>query len=174
MSNMKELMNIYNKQHMEFSKKKNIYKKNKGSLHFNDLINLSNDDKLKLLFKYCGQDFLNNELLKLEFYNFYPNNKQKLKLTEVFTLTQKIINKYQWKAGGFFIDDLEWILENKDDNYVLKNTIDNLDSRDNDTINFMKNICRIINGHVSNYKLNFDIQEDTVNKISRLLFYVEK
>jgi len=88
-------------------------------------------NKLKdLLIKTSDEKEIKRKLLSFELKNLKPKKKN-MKLMEYKKEAKKILEKYQWKAGGYNLDDIEWNIHTiesteydvKDNEILLENTI---------------------------------------------------
>ena len=90
----------------------------------------------------------------------------------------KIINRYHWKAGGFKIEDSEWILHKHDsklydvlsNELLFENTLDRSDVDDEETERYMDHLTRHLNYLSKNIEVEYRYK-NTKEKIVRVLVW---
>jgi len=151
------------------------------------------DDELPFYLAKCmPREEMRRYLLGYEFRHLEPERMQLETLDEMVKYAEKIIRRYQWKAGGKYIDDEEWMVrkefgyedENSDDEneeeteteteslicekksntLYLLNTIPKKYAYHPDTIDFAKNLIRHLETATENFDTSFGMIEkkDTV------------
>lgn len=118
-----------------------------------NLYKMTLDEKLQTYSSIVDELKLDADLLRFELYNLKVAPEEK---TDDFNLlTQKItkiINRYQWKAGGFLYEDNEWTLytknntkyELRDGEIIFDNSLKLLHKNDLETYKFTRQIINII------------------------------
>lgn len=107
------------------------------------------------------------------------NNPVKMTLNEFKKYAKIILNRYQWKAGGYLIEDREWrVYDSKSAKYdikknelVFENTRCLVDVNDCDTIEFMNNICKKLDGITLNIHIEWRNKQNYESKYINLLIW---
>lgn len=108
----------------------------------------------------------------------------KMSLYECVKIGEKIINKYQCKAGGFDIEDEKWIMHKidseeynvKENEILLENTICEYNFKNNETQKYLKKLLEIFNSIATNIVVTLDhivLEEDDDISIL-LIWFVDK
>lgn len=114
---------------------------------------------------------LNHELTHLEY-----ESEEHMSLQTVAQKVIELLQRYQWRAGGYKIEDPQWSLyahTSKDrhveeNEILLENTIDRDFSMDLETLDFLNKIVRLANQLAHNIycELRFkDVREDRLSYI---------
>lgn len=135
-------------------------------------------EKRLLLQKVLTSNRVNNELLKFEL-KYYQPTPVNMSLETFGKKAYRLLKRYQGKAGGFYIEDNEWALyDHTSEKYrlrknkvIFENTIDILDSKDNETIKFIKRLVNKLNYLADNIEVSYDIIESNEDSLSRI--YIE-
>lgn len=93
---------------------------------------------------------------------YYNEKSKKMSLKEFITKTVSILDRYQCKAGGFYIEDTKWSVHDytseehdvRENEVVFSNTIDKLDLEDNETQHYLKRIEK----RLSNLSPDIDVE----------------
>ena len=139
---------------------------------------MDEQEKRFLLQKVMTSTKVNNELLKFEL-KYYQPSPREMTLEEFKKKASRYLRRYQGKAGGFYIEDNDWELyDHTSEKYrlrknkiVFENTIDIVDSRDNETIKFIKRVVNKLNRLCDNIDVSYDIIEANEDSLSRI--YIE-
>lgn len=125
-------------------------------------------EKKVLLSKCLSERKIDCELLKYEL-KYHKNIPEKyMSLRDFEKNAKKVLKRYQWKVGGCYIEDLDWISHKKGSKYllgknqlILENTIDSSDANDNNFLQFMKKILYKLNNVSNNInvKLKYNISK---------------
>ena len=100
--------------------------------------------------------------------------KETMSLEEFKEQTEKIIEKYQWMGGGYYIEDSEWNVYTypmegsreeptytiKDNQILFENSVHKLNADDNDTVNYMDRLVSILNNLSSNIEVEYEFYND--------------
>ncbi|CAH6421460.1 Hypothetical protein KVN_LOCUS276 [uncultured virus] len=179
-------MNLYNFLH-KLDKLKNYNKdhskiknKNQLSRFLNDNYHsMTNEEKKILLNKCLTSEKINYLLLNFELKYFKPISKP-MSLQEFTKETIKILNRYQCKAGGFFIEDNDWLIcdnlnnnnyELKHNEVVFENTISIYDMDDSETQKYFKYLLNRLNNLCDDINVELRYIESNKDKIIWLLLW---
>lgn len=167
-------MNVYNYLHILEEKRDEYNINNELTEYINKNFNkMDKNDKFNILSKIYTDNKLDNEILKYELKYYKPENK-KMNINEFLNETIYTLKKYHKKAGGHYIEDREWTITNdNDDCIVLINTIDIIDSHDDNTINFLEDITKRLN-NISYYNVKYEIDIDKEYKIGYVNIIINK
>lgn len=133
----------------------------------------------KLLMKCLGDNEVNMHLLRYEFFNYQPNKENiNLTLEEFEKKATKIIERYHWKAGGYKIEDSEWIIhkptsklyEILPNELLFENTLDRSDIDDEETESYMNRLMEHLNSLSKNIEVEYRYKNKQ-NKVIRLLIW---
>ncbi len=106
---------------------------------------------------------LKNKLLEFEFYNMpIVNQEREITLEQFSKEAESILLRYQSKAGGFCLEDNEWIKNTsidseyplRDYEVVYENTIDINDANNLETENYIQQLIDILNSLSTNIDVN--------------------
>ena len=108
-------------------------------------------------------------------------------LEEFKEQAEKIIKRYQWKGGGYYIEDIEWTVYThatsdgfqnnstytvKDNQILFENSVHNLNAHDNDTINYMNRLVSRLNNLASNIEVEYEFyNNDEIKDITWILLW---
>nr|QBK88486.1 MAG: hypothetical protein LCMiAC01_01630 [Mimivirus LCMiAC01] len=125
--------------------------------------------------KHVKRTLLNFELK----YSIITPVFKKLSIEQFTKEALQILKKYQCKAGGYYIEDRDWTVhtqtsdeyEVKNYQIVLENSADKRNCQDNETINYLKNIVRLLNGLSNDIKVEYEIDEPEKGNIVWILIW---
>ena len=132
-----------------------------------------------LLTKCLSNNEINMHLLKFELINKQNDDPEnELTLDEFEKQAFKIINRYHWKAGGFKIEDSEWIQHKHNsklydvlsNELLFENTLDRSDVDDEETERYMDHLTRHLNYLSKNIEVEYRYK-NTKEKIVRVLIW---
>lgn len=122
---------------------------------------------------------IDRELLKFELKHYTPNTKFNT-LSEMVDYTKKCLQRYQWKAGGFYIEDSEW--EDHDENstqfsvkkneYMLLNSVDKKDAYELNLKKFLLLLEKHLDKASDKYKVRSILEEQ--KSITHLCLYIKE
>jgi len=124
------------------------------------------EELFNILKKILPQQQIIKLLLEYEMLYYKPEEI----INNIITLmnkAKKLLKRYQWKVGGFNIEDPEWTIINKSNNIfilnendkVLMNTIDPSFSQDSEFLSFIFNITNLIQRYTDKITIRFKIKE---------------
>ena len=124
-----------------------------------NLDKLEYDDKLSLYKKLFTSKTIDKELMEYELNNLIP--KQTADFNEFIKMAEHYLSRYTKKAGGFLLEDTEWITHLKgskkydllDNEVIFDNSIQRVDYN-METINFVNNIVKLLSKINPNMKIN--------------------
>lgn len=144
------------------------------SIHDN-LNAIENGDRLNqdILNKIMTPEKLLKEYLIFDLLNYNPEEYDKIKtLQNAINFGCEVFKKYQYKVGGYSIEDIDWILADKnnqrfkvkDNQMILYNSVHKKNC-DRDLIWFFDSIQNYINRHVdkNKIKVKYSMFEDERN-----------
>jgi len=156
-------------------------KKGKQELaeYINKNYNKMDDVEKKLnVLKCLDTNEVNKILLLFELKNYKQTSQKTMSLEEFKLKAFRIFNRYQSKAGGFLIEDREWIVHDSTsikhevelNELLFENTIDPSDVDDIETDAFLKYLVRKLNSIAKN--INVELRQKHKKKIINLLIWV--
>lgn len=136
----------------------------------NNLNSMSKAEKINMITKILSENKLDKELLKFYMLNNNPEKKS-YNITDFLNKTINILKKFHRKAGGLYIEDIDWSVKKSVDSkgnlvYILVNTIDNQDAKDREVYEYLTSLCNYLNKLSNNIKVKFSLSEDEENKIT--------
>ena len=153
--------------------------KNLATMICDNFDKLDDLGRRNLLTKCLSNNEINMHLLKFELINKQNDDPEnELTLDEFEKQAFKIINRYHWKAGGFKIEDSEWILHKHDsksydvlsNELLFENTLDRSDVDDEETERYMDHLTRHLNYLSKNIEVEYRYK-NTKEKIVRVLIW---
>jgi len=117
-------------------------------------------------------------LLFFELQNYICTPKQ-MSLSEFKNETMIIFNKYQSKAGGFLLEDNEWLIhdntssrhEVKENELLFENTINAHDMDDGETNTYLKYLIKRLNSLSKNIDVELRQKDNDNSKMISLLIW---
>ena len=142
--------------------------------------NMDEVEKSKIILKCLEPKDINKILLKYEFTHYKIVPETCLTLTEFEKEANKIIARYQWKAGGYLIEDSAWVIHKSDSKkydvkkyeILFENTLDSSDIGDEETDFFIDRLLDHLNSLCTNITVEFR-QRDTNKKTVKLLLWAQ-
>ncbi len=146
--------------------------------------NISDDTDINNMKDIVLKCMTTNQMKKILYKYAMKYHKQhlveKMSLEEFKEQTKKIIQMYQWKAGGYYIEDSEWNVYTHTRSYILnkeeyvdqstytiknnqilfENSVHELNADDNDTVNYMDRLVSILNNVASNIDVEYYFETD--------------
>jgi hypothetical protein len=181
---------VLEKNYLIESKKSSLYEDTKLKESVKDM---KEEDMLKNV-DFCKNTYLKlvcqktmvSKILRYQLENKYKNPLY-LKINnhkKAVGLIKELLKQYQWKAGGFYIDDMEWMEINSEvesdhcevnyNEIVLLNTIDNNRTGDEEIEEFLQHIIKYADASTSN-KIDFQYDIIKLNKkLSKILIWISK
>lgn len=140
--------------------------------------NLDYNKRRELLMKYLTDTEVDTHLLKYELYNYSNKQDLTLSLDEFEEKALKLLDRYQWKAGGFKIEDSEFIVHKNNqkiyrvlsNELLFENTIDRTDLGDEETEYYLDNLMKQLNNLSKNIEVEYRYK-NSENKTVRLLIW---
>lgn len=145
--------------------------------------NMDKMDEIEMgnyLLKCIGPIEIKKQLLTFEFKNYKYELVDSMSLDEFTKKAIVLINRYQWKAGGYLIEDNEWTVYKTDfenSNYNVKkyevlfeNTLDKSDLNDEETYDFINQLLKHLNSLCKNIKVEF--KQEIEKRIVKLLLWI--
>lgn len=140
---------------------------------------LTSKEKQIFVLKCLNETEINNILLKFELENL--SLKKITDFKEYIKCAHQLLNRYQSTAGGFLIEDNEWILhttksidyEIKKNQVVFENSVAIANIRDYDTINFLKKILSLLKKLGDNVNVSEEFIKSKKDGVVWILFKCE-
>jgi len=120
-------------------------------------------------------------ILSYELKNYKPEQKNGTMSLNKFKIHAfKLFNRYQCKAGGFYIEDNEWIMHDNtsvkyevDNNELLfENTISVVDENDNESEYFLEYLVKRLNLIADNIDVELRQKQNEHSKVINVLLWV--
>ena len=152
-----------------------------GSYIYETYDTMGSFDLFSCLSKCMTQQHMQHLLLKYELETYNPLPVEHLSLSQVKPLVSNILFKYTWKAGGFDIEDNEWICYDSDSHsrynvqpyeLLFINTIHFSECYSDETLNFLKNITRRLESLAVNIKPVLKYKDEYKAKLVVLKFHI--
>ena len=190
------LVNQYDMEH-EMKKYKIMHNLEKYKNYKNEVYTKSLDEKLQLA-KYIHKNYNNmdeiemkkvvlkcldmNDIKKILLLYELKNNPsipKQMSLNEFKSKVVNIFNKYQSKAGGFLLEDNEWIIhdhtssryEVREHELLFENTINTHDMDDNDTNMYLKYLMQKLSSLSENINVELRHKNNHNSKMVNLLIW---
>ena len=145
----------------------------------NNLYKLDEIELKNIVLKCMTSKDIIKYLLSYELKNYNIKCVEQMSLDEFLPIALSYLNRYQWKAGGFFIEDDQWTVyrhgdydmntDVKENEILFENTIYFTYSHDHDTAFYLDNLIDILNSIASN--IDVEIRENREGKIVHLLIW---
>lgn len=169
---------------MENFKEKNNFE-NKNDEQIINIIhnNINNIVNNKILAKeifdlICPHNLIIKECLTFDLLNYLPTSDEKIdNIDKIINLCNESFNKYQYKVGGFSIEDESWFLADssckrfkvKENQKILYNSVSKKKC-DEELIWFLDSILNYIRKFSDNIKISYSIFEDERNSICWIIY----
>lgn len=138
------------------------------------------DNELKIIAMKClTSNEIKKILLSYELKYHDEETYDKMSLDEFTKKATYYLNRYQCRAGGFFIEDQEWSIYRYDDNelgldikeneVLFENTVFITYSNDYETVKYLDNLVDKLNSIASN--ISVELRENKEGKIVHLLLW---
>jgi hypothetical protein len=144
------------------------------ALYINDNPHLfyenDNNNEIRSLASKCLTiDECKNILLNYELTYYHNNDDKEMTYDDFVKEVSKILKKYQWKAGGFLIEDKKWKKEIESNGTILfVNTISEVDIESIETKNYLNKIIKRLNNTSKNMEVDLQFKKNKKDKI----FYI--
>lgn len=155
------------------------YKSEKNIIDCDNLDNITCEDRKKLLLDCLSDNEIKMHLLKYELVNkTFDEISNELSLSEFEVKAINLIEKFHWKAGGWKIEDSEFIIHKSDskvydvlqNEILFENTIDRSDLNDEENEFYLNHLIRHLNSLCNNINVEWNFK-GTKNKTARLLIW---
>lgn len=157
---------------------KNKQDKQELAEYINKNYNKMDDVERKLIAIKClDTNEIKKTLLLFELKNYKQKPEISMSLSKFKLHALEIFNRYQCKAGGFLIEDNDWIVHDSTSIYhevelnelLFENTIDPDDINDNESDIFLKYLVKRLNSIAEN--IDVELRHRTEKKIIKLLIW---
>lgn len=176
---MNQYMHMHN---LESECKYNICSHNNAYASFiHENYNKMDVDEMRILVsKILSDKQVKQILLDYELTNYTPIKKHNISLESFINEFNNVVNKFQWKSGGFNLEDRKWYiykygdeehtLEGLKENQILfENSIDVSDSHDVETQNYLNKLMGYLKNISDNIKIDFKVN----NKLSKSVLFLQ-
>lgn len=145
--------------------------------YINQNFNNMDENELKILALKClGENNLKKILLNHEL-NYFRHEKKHMTLDQFKNKAQLIFNRYQNKAGGFLLEDIDWVVYDhtatkydiNGNELLFENAVDVTDDDDTDTDLYLKNIVEMLQSLTSNIEIEI---REKYHKKGKLVSYL--
>lgn len=170
---IEQCKNYNNKIH----KMKNDDKNTLAEYIHNNYDKLDETEMKIIVLKCLDQNSIKKILLSFELENYQELPVENMSLTDFTIKAQKILQRYQCRAGGFNVEDIEWIIhkvgsidhEVMDNEILFVNTIAVCDEEDDELEEYLNNIIKRLNSIAKN--IIVEIREDRGKRNNHLLIW---
>lgn len=140
--------------------------------------NTMDETEMKILALKCLEiNSIKKILLSFELENYNEQPVEHLSLTDFMIKAQHILRRYQCKAGGFNVEDTEWIVHKTgsieydvmENEILFANTIAICDEEDDELEDYLNHILRRLNCIAKN--IIVEIREDHGKRNNHLLIW---
>jgi hypothetical protein len=169
--------------HSNINKSKTNPKKKKLAviLHKN-LKKMHLEEKKLFIFKCLDEKNINLILLKFELDNFCPETVKNMEFTNFIKIAKKYINRYQYDAGGFLIEDKIWNLytsESEEYNLeekeiIFENSLFETNLNDSETIEFIEKLTNLLNKISDNIEVTKELVQSKKESLVWILLRCKK
>lgn len=186
--NIQKEMKVYDLMHRLESSKNYLFSDDERSKEerqelaefiYNNLDKLDEFELKTIALKCMSNKDIKRYLLSYELKNYNIKCVEKMSLDQFLLIALSYLNRYQWKAGGFFIEDDQWTVYRHGDydlstnvraNEILfENTVYFTYSHDYDTVSYLDSLTDILNSIATN--ISVEIRENREGKIVHLLIW---
>lgn len=140
---------------------------------------MSMQEKRNFIQKVYTDKQVDRELLRYELKHYSPKVKCQ-SLEEMVNYTKKTLSRYQWRAGGFYIEDSEW--EEHDENsptfsvkegeYLFLNSVDKKDAYELSFKKFLLLLEKHLNKATKKFRVKIMLEEK--KSITFVYLYLKK
>ncbi|ARF09808.1 hypothetical protein Indivirus_3_57 [Indivirus ILV1] len=160
----------------------NVNNEDIAQLIYENFDKLDSTGKKKLLMKCLSDREIDRYLLKYELSNYNIKCNEELTLNEFEKKAINVINRYHWKAGGYKIEDSEWIIHRENsksyevlaNELVFENTIDRSDINDEETEFYMDQLIRHLNSLGTNIEVEYRYKNKKNKTVKLLIWATDK
>jgi hypothetical protein len=175
---MEHEMKIYNtlhqmekyKNYSPYLSSTNLQQSHEFADYIHNTYNTLSDEEIKQLTLKClsVNDCKHLLLLhELKYHQIQP--KEHMTIDEFTKIALYYLNRYQCKAGGFFIEDTEWTVKQSQSEVLFENTVFYKYSNDYDTCLFLDLIINKLNSIAKN--ITVELREKNDSKIIYILLW---
>ena len=147
--------------------KENLQEKQKIAGYIHNQYDTMDLNEIKKIAMQCvSEKKLRQILLEFEL-QYYVETPAPMSLDVFIKKAKAILDRYQCKAGGYYIEDMEWeihrfdstVYEVKDYNVLFVNSIDKTDKDDNETLRYMKQLAVRLNSLSNDITVDYEFRE---------------
>ena len=183
-------MDIIKQSYLEFSKQINLYNNKNNYINTDSNIKLIHDNinnicldhdlAKQLIDKIMTPEKIMKECLTFNLLNYTPDEENKVNtIDEIINISINTLKQCQYIVGGYNIEDIDWIICNKNNNRfklndnqkILYNSVHKKNC-DKELIWFLESVLNYVNKHNNNseIKIKHDIFEDKNNSICWIIY----
>jgi len=139
--------------------------------------NTMDETEMKIIAMKCLDiNKIKHILLNFEIKNFKQEPFEQLSLDKFKLYAVNIFNRYQHKAGGFCVEDREWIIHDNtskihkvaENELMFENTISIIDDNDMETENYLLNLIKQLSYIAENIKIEWKQKHVKKSKVTRV------
>jgi hypothetical protein len=183
MENLNKIYGDFNSKLLTYEEKNNFENKNDEQtidIIHNNINNIANDKILAKEFfdLIYSHNLIVKECLTFDLLNYKPKNCEKInEIDKMVNFCNDTFNKYQYKVGGFSIEDESWFSADssckrfkvKENQKILYNSV-NKKKCDKELIWFLDSILNYTKNFSDKIKISYNIFEDERNCICWIIF----
>lgn len=147
----------------------------------NNFARMNYFDKLSIHNKIVSEFKLNYELLKFQLTYLIPDEKI-TDFEKFIKETEKILNFYQWKAGGFLCEDDKWTLyrhgnhkyDLKENEVIFDNSVKTINNSDIEVYKYIKSLHNLLQKMTDSFKIKFRYIDDDYDDITWIIIRIIK
>ena len=178
LNEMEKLKNYNNDQNFSASDKSYLTSSDIAQLIRENFNVMTLEEKKTILAKCMSVNRVNKELLEFELQH-YKQKPQEMTLNKFKKCALKIFDRYQWRAGGFLIEDREWTVHTDTSKHydvrqgelLFVNSVSNADEDDNETSTYLKRLLHLLNTLCANIKVELRYQHPKKDGIDWILIW---
>ena len=148
-----------------------------GSGIYDNYDKMNNIDMHDLLLKCIDSNTVWLLLLKYELENYETIPTKYMSLEEFKENTLQIFARYQSKAGGFLLEDIDWVVHNststvydvKENELLFENTLNIIDMDNDDIDNYLFHLIKRLNSLAENIEV--DLRQQLKHKTVHILIW---
>lgn len=146
-----------------------------------NLNNMSEIEIQQILCKCLNINYMKFLLLRYELIHYVDEIVEEMSIDDFINKTKHILCRYQSKAGGFLLEDIEWTLyRNCYDDFVINknmalfvNTVSITNKDDNELIEYIDLLETRLNSIAKNIKVEIRSIVSIKDKIENILLWIE-
>ncbi|AYV76957.1 MAG: hypothetical protein Barrevirus5_16 [Barrevirus sp.] len=138
-------------------------------------------DSQNLLLKCLTDCQIKAQLLRYELINLVREPVQELTLVEFEKVAIPLINRYHWKAGGYKLEDSEWLIHRHDseihdireNELLFENTVARADVDDDELKIYLDHLVRQLSSLSQNIEAEYKIKNKRSRTVTVLIWFID-